>query len=138
MKRRMTIATAMTGVILAALSACGSDGGTDTSGSPDTSATSTPKPTASISEAPSVDPQDPAAVELRGDWEIPSEQYVLHLIEDGTFVEDFQGVMDFRTGKYEVDGDTISLVGDDGNTDKGTVTDDDSISFTLGTATRVE
>lgn len=134
MKRRMTIATALTGAILVALTACGSD----TSGTTDTSATSTPEPTGTISEAPSVDPQDPAAVALRGDWEIPSEQYVLHLVEDGTFIEDFQGVTDFRTGKYKVDGDTISLVGDDGNTDKGTVKDDDTISFTLGTATRVE
>ena len=137
MKRRMTIATALTGVILVALTACGSDAGSDTSGSPDTSATATPEPTGTISEAPSVDPQDPSAVALRGDWEIPSEQYVLHLVEDGTFTEDFQGVIDFRTGKYEVDGDTVSLVGDDGNTDKGKIVGD-TLEFTLGTANRVK
>ncbi len=84
-----------------------------------------------------LDAADPAAIALRGDWQIPAEDYVLHLIEDGTFVEDFQGVLDFRTGKYSVDGDTISLVGDDGNTDTGTVVGD-TLEFTLGTATRLE
>jgi hypothetical protein len=136
MKLRMTLATALTTAVLATLAACGSDT-SGTSGDRSTSSTDTPTPTATISEAPSVDPQDPAAVALRGDWEIPSEQYVLHLIEDGTFVEDYQGVIDFRTGKYKVDGDTLSLVGDDGNTDKGKIVDD-TLDFTLGTATRVK
>lgn len=133
MKARMTMATALTGAILMALSGCGSDGSDGTAASP----TSDPAPTATISEAPDVDPEDPAAVELRGDWQIPSEQYVLHLVEDGTFIEDFQGVLDFRTGKYSVDGDTVSLVGDDGNTDKGTIKGD-TLEFNLGTATRLE
>ncbi len=134
MKLRMTMATALTAAALTLLSACGSDTSDGASADP----TASPTPTATISEAPSVDPQDPSAVALRGDWEIPSEQYVLHLVEDGTFIEDFQGVNDFRTGKYEVDGDTVSLVGDDGNTDKGTVVDDDTLKFTLGTATRLK
>jgi hypothetical protein len=129
----MTMATALTGAVLALAAGCGSD----SSDGPSTDATASPTPSATISEAPSVDPQDPAAVELRGDWEIPSEQYTLHLVEDGTFVEDFQGVTDFRTGKYQVDGDTISLVGDDGNTDKGKIVGD-TLEFTLGTANRVK
>ena len=133
MKLRMTMATALTAAALTLLSACGSDSSDGAAVDP----TATPTPTA-VSEAPSVDPQDPSAVALRGDWEIPSEQYVLHLVEDGTFTEDFQGVIDFRTGKYEVDGDTVLLVGDDGNTDKGTVVDDDTLKFTLGTATRLK
>jgi hypothetical protein len=133
MKLRMTMATVLIGAVLALAAGCGSD----TSDGPSTSSTASPTPTATISEAPSVDPQDPAAVKLRGDWEIPSEQYTLHLVEDGTFVEDFQGVVDFRTGKYKVDGDTVSLVGDDGNTDKGKIVGD-SLEFTLGTATRVK
>ena len=133
MKLRMTMATVLTGAVLALAAGCGSDA----SDGPSTSATASPTPTATISEAPSVDPQDPAAVELRGDWEIPSEQYTLHLVEDGTFVEDFQGVTDFRTGKYEVDGDTVSLVGDDGNTDKGKIVGE-TLEFTLGTANRVK
>ena len=133
MKLRMTMATVLTGAVLALAAGCGSD----SSDGPSTDATASPTPSASISEAPSVDPQDPAAVELRGDWEIPSEQYTLHLVEDGTFVEDFEGVTDFRTGKYKVDGDTISLVGDDGNTDKGKIVGD-TLEFTLGTANRVK
>ncbi|MFC5678098.1 hypothetical protein [Aeromicrobium endophyticum] len=127
------MATVLTGAVLALAAGCGSD----SSDGPSTDATASPTPSATISEAPSVDPQDPAAVELRGDWEIPSEQYTLHLVEDGTFVEDFQGVVDFRTGKYKVDGDTISLVGDDGNTDKGKIVGD-TLEFTLGTANRVK
>jgi hypothetical protein len=133
MKLRMTMATVLTGAVLALAAGCGSD----TSDGPSTPSTASPTPTATISEAPSVDPQDPAAVKLRGDWEIPSEQYTLHLVEDGTFIEDFQGVIDFRTGKYKVDGDTISLVGDDGNTDKGKIVGD-TLEFTLGTANRVK
>jgi hypothetical protein len=129
----MTIATALTGAVMLALAGCGSESSDDAAVDP----TASPTPTATISQAPSVDPQDPAAVELRGDWEIPSEQYVLHLVEDGTFIEDFQGVMDFRTGKYKVDGDTLSLVGDDGNTDKAKISGD-TLEFTLGTATRLK
>jgi hypothetical protein len=133
MKRRMTLATATSAAILVLLAGCGSDSSGDASTAP----SSSPTPTATISEAPSVDPQDPSAVALRGDWEIPAEQYVLHLVEDGTFIEDFQGVLDFRTGKYSVDGDTVSLVGDDGNTDKGTIVGD-TLKFKLGTATRLK
>ncbi|MFI5425565.1 Atu4866 domain-containing protein [Aeromicrobium sp. UC242_57] len=118
---------------MTALSACASDDASDPLTSP-TSATTTPPVT---SQAPSVDPTEEAAVALRGDWEITSEDYVLHLIEDGTFIEDFEGVKDFRVGKYSVDGDTISLVGDDGNTDEGKIVDD-TLVFTLGTATRIQ
>ena len=130
MYRRMTLVTAV--VSLAVLAGCGSDAD---SGGDVTSPTTTPAPT--LSEAPSVDPDDPAAVALWGDWEIPAEDYVLHLIEDGTFIEDYQGVLDFRTGKYSVDGDTLSLVGDDGNTDEGTITGD-TLVLGLGTATRLK
>ncbi len=130
MHRRVTLATAVLAIVVTA--GCGSDG-SDGPGEV-TGPTSSPTPT--ISEAPSVDPEDPAASALRGDWEIPSEDYVLHLIEDGTFIEDYQGVLDFRTGKYSVDGDTISLVGDDGNTDEGKIVDD-TLVLGLGTATRL-
>jgi hypothetical protein len=130
MYRRVTLATAV--LALAVLGGCGSDGG---SAGDVTAPTTTPS--ATLSEAPSVNPTDPAAVALWGDWEIPSEQYVLHLIEDGTFVQDYMGVIDFRTGKFSVDGDTISLVGDDGDTDDGTIVGD-TLKFELGTATRVK
>ncbi len=127
MKRRMTMATAGICLAVATLSACGSDTGSDGSAPSTPSADTT-------SAAPSA---DPAAAALQGDWQIPAEDYVLHLKDDGTFTEDFQGVVDFRTGTYSVDGETLSLEGGDGNTDEATV-DGDTLVFTLGTATRLE
>ncbi|MET0930979.1 MAG: hypothetical protein ABWX74_15775 [Aeromicrobium sp.] len=125
----MTLATAV--MTLAVLAGCGSDGGSGDVTSPTTT------PSATLSEAPPVDADDPAAVDLWGDWEIPAEDYVLHLVEDGTFIQDYMGVEDFRTGKFSVEGDTITLVGDDGDNDEGTIVDD-TLEFTLGTATRVK
>lgn len=134
MKLRVMVATAAVAVSMTALSACGSD---DASAppvtAPEASATTAPV----TSQAPSVDPDTAGAIALRGDWEIPSEDYVLHLIEDGTFIQDYQGVKDFRTGKYTVKGDTISLVGDDGDTDKGKIVGE-TLVFELGTATRIK
>jgi hypothetical protein len=128
MHRRVTLATAAAGAVLTLLAGCGSDG----------SASETPPTSESPSATSSASPSsNPDAVALSGDWEIPAEQYVLHLLEDGTFKEDFQGVTDFRTGKYSVEGDKVSLVGDDGNTDEGTIAGD-TLEFTLGTATRLE
>jgi hypothetical protein len=129
MHRRVTLATAV--LAIAVLSGCGSDGETGEVTSPTTT------PTASLSEAPPVDAEDPAAIALRGDWEIPAEDYVLHLIEDGTFVQDYMGVQDFRTGKYKVEGDTITLVGDDGDNDEGKIVGE-TLEFELGTATRIK
>ena len=57
----------------------------------------------------------------------------MHFEEDGTFTEDFEGLTDFRVGKYEVEGDIVRLIGDDGNTDEGKVIgsgDDTSSSST--------
>jgi hypothetical protein len=141
MKQRVTMATAALGIAAAVLAGCGSDSegtseGGGGGGEVTSPTTSTPTP-AITTEAPSVDPEADGAVALRGDWEIASEDYVLHLIEDGTFVQDYQGIEDFRTGKWSVDGDTISLVGDDGDTDKGTIKGE-TLVFTLGTATRVK
>ena len=130
MKLRMTMATVLTGAVMALAAGCGSDAS-------DGPSTASSAPTAATSDAPAADPQDGSAAALVGDWEIPAEQYTLHLVDDGTFVEDFQGVVDFRTGTYEVDGDTVSLVGADGNTDKGKIVGD-TLEFTLGTANRVE
>lgn len=131
MHRRVTLATTV--LAIAVLAGCGSDASEGETSSPSPSASASP----SISEAPSVDPEDPAAVALRGDWEIPAEQYVLHLIEDGTFIEDYMGVEDFLTGKYSVEGDTISLVGDDGNTSEGKIVGE-TLELPLGAATRIK
>ena len=130
MKLRMTMATVLTGAVLALAAGCGSDAS-------DGPSTGSSTPTAAASETATAGSQDASAAALVGDWEIPSEQYTLHLVDDGTFVEDFQGVVDFRTGKYEVAGETVSLVGADGNTDKGKIVGD-TLEFTLGTANRVK
>ncbi|MCW2830999.1 MAG: hypothetical protein JWP31_1691 [Aeromicrobium sp.] len=139
MNHRMTMTTALIAATLT-LAGCTSDSdgtaGDDDVSSPTASPTPTPTPAIST-QAPAVDPDTDGAVAVRGDWRIAAEDYVLHLIEDGTFVEDFMGIEDFRTGKYNVKGSTISLVGDDGNTDKGKIVDE-TLVFTLGTATRVK
>lgn len=129
MRRRVTLATAV--LSIAVLTGCGSDGSEGETASP------SPSASPSIGEAPSVDPQDPAAVALLGDWEITAEEYVLHLVEDGTFIEDYMGVEDFLTGKFSVEGDTISLVGDDGNTSTGTIVGE-TLELPLGTATPIK
>lgn len=133
MNLRVTVATSASVLLLAATAACG---GSD---APDAGPTASQTPTAQepSTQAPSVDPNTEGAIAVRGDWEIPSEEYVLHLIEDGTFLEDFQGIRDFRSGKYEVEGDTLRLIGDDGNTDEGTIAGD-AIELTLGKATRIK
>lgn len=133
MKLRVIVATGAIAVMLTTLSACASDDAPEVITAPETSATTPPV----TSQAPSVDPDAEGAVALRGDWEIPAEDYVLHLIEDGTFIQDFQGIKDFRTGKYSVKGETISLIGDDGDTDEGKIVDD-TLVFDLGTATRIK
>ena len=60
----------------------------------------------------------------------------VHFHKDGTYVEDFEGVTDFRVGTYTVDGTKVSLIGDDGNTDAGTV-EGETLKFKLGTLTRM-
>lgn len=136
----MTVATwAVIAVSATALSACGGSDGADQAdpGSPSTSSTASPP--ASPSATPSVDSSDDGATAIRGDWEAPDADWVVHFQEDGSYSEDFQGVIDFRVGTYEVDGETVRLIGDDGNTDEGAVSgsgDDLQIEFNLGTLTR--
>ena len=55
--------------------------------------------------------------------------------EDGTFIEDFHGIVNFRVGTYEVNGETVTLNGGDGNTSTGTITGV-TLVFRLGTLTR--
>ena len=125
----MRIATAT--VLLAALAACGPFGGESedpTPSAPASSSTPSPSPTNAV---PEVD------TDLVGDWEDPDEKWTVHFREDGTYVEDYQGVKDFRVGEYTIDGDTVKLEGDDGNTDEGTV-EGETLMFKLGTLERVE
>ncbi len=127
----MSIATTAMACVLATLAGCGTYNGS--TGDPTASATtdsSTPSPVAT-----NATPE--AAADLVGDWEDPKEKWVVHFRDDGTYVEDYQGVKDFRVGEYTVDGDTVRLEGDDGNTDEGTV-EGETLVFELGTLERVE
>ncbi|MCW2751241.1 MAG: hypothetical protein JWR83_2351 [Aeromicrobium sp.] len=129
MKLRMTMATGLVAVALTVLSGCGkSDGNTPE-----------PSPNAGTSSSATATPDTPtpsAALDLTGNWHDEAAQWTVHFHKDGTFVEDFQGVTDFRVGRYKLVGDTVSLIGDDGNTDKGTVTGD-ALVFRLGTLTKI-
>ncbi len=140
MNLRMTVATWIAIAASAtALSACGSSDETDQADPSSPSTTSTADPTPSPSATPSVDSSTDGAIAIRGDWEAPDADWIVHFQEDGSYSEDFQGVTDFRVGTYEVDGETVRLIGDDGNTDEGKVSgsgDDLQIAFNLGTLTR--
>jgi len=122
----MRIATAA--VLLVVLSACGPSGGDGDPGpSPSaTSASPTTPPTNAVPEQPA---------DLVGDWEDPAEDWTVHFKDDGTYSEDYQGVEDFRVGQYRIEGDTVVLEGDDGNTDEGTV-EGERLAFKLGTLER--
>ena len=122
----MRIATAA--VLLVALTACGPLGGDD-------DPTASPSETSSSPTTPATNavPEEPA--DLVGDWEDPKEKWTVHFRDDGTFAEDYQGVKDFRVGEYTMEGDTVTLEGDDGNPDEGTV-EGETLVFKLGTLER--
>ena len=130
MNRRMTMVTAIVGLALLGLGACG------TSDEPADKPTPTETTTSSSPSAPTSDPTEEPASGLTGDWHDVDAKWVVHFHDDGTYVEDFEGVKDFRVGTYDIDGSTVSLIGDDGNTDKGTI-EGDTLVFKLGTLTRM-
>jgi hypothetical protein len=126
----MRIATAA--LLLAVLAGCGTyTGSSDDSTPSETASSSTPSASATTDTLPEEE------ADLVGDWEDPKEKWTVHFRDDGTYVEDYQGVKDFRVGEYTVDGDTITLEGDDGNTDEGTI-EGETLVFKLGTLERVE
>jgi heat shock protein HslJ len=126
----MRIATAA--LLLAVLAGCGTyTGSSDDSTPSETASSSTPSASATTDTLPEEE------ADLVGDWEDPKEKWTVHFRDDGTYVEDYQGVKDFRVGEYTVDGDTITLEGDDGNTDEGTI-EGETLVFQLGTLERVE
>ena len=131
MKLRMTMATALVAVALSTLSACGKSADNTPEPAPNagTSSSATPSPTTPAT------PTIAAAQDLVGNWHDTAARWTVHFHKDGTYVEDFQGVTDFRVGTYKLEGDTISLIGDDGNTDKGTVKSG-TLVFRLGTLTK--
>lgn len=118
----------MIACVLAALTACGTDGGE--------SDDPTSSPSASSDSPSATNPTPEESADLVGDWEDPKEKWIVHFRDDGTYVEDYQGVKDFRVGEYTVDGDTVALEGDDGNTDEGTI-EGETLVFKLGTLERV-
>ena len=134
MNARMRVATlGMLAMSTGLLASCGTDDPPVPRDASTTEAPATPRPT------PSVDSSSSGAIAIRGDWEAPEAELIVHFEEDGTFTEDFQGLSDFRVGKYEVEGDIVRLIGDDGNTDEGKVAgsgDDTTLEFKLGTLTR--
>ena len=127
----MRIATAA--ILLTALTACGPLGGDE---SDDPSPSASPSESSSPS-APATNAAPEAAADLVGDWEDPDEKWTVHFRDDGTYVEDYQGVKDFRVGEYSLDGGTVKLEGADGNSDEGTV-EGETLVFKLGTLERVE
>lgn len=130
MNRRMTMVTAIVGLALLGLGACGeSDPPADKPAAGETSTTGSPS-------TPTAEPTSDAASELVGDWQDADAKWVVHFHDDGTYVEDFEGVKDFRVGTYTVDGSTVSLIGDDGNTDEGQI-ESETLVFKLGTLTRM-
>jgi hypothetical protein len=130
MNRRMTMVTAIIGLALLGLGACGkSDDPKDSPATTETTTTGSPS-------TPTSDPTSDAASALVGDWHDVEAKWVVHFHKDGTFVEDFEGVTDFRVGTYTVDGSTVSLIGDDGNTDPGKI-EGETLVFKLGTLTRM-
>ncbi len=94
---------------------------------------STASPSGGDGTVTSVIPE--AAADLVGDWENPDATWVVHFRADGTFVEDYEGVKDFRVGTYTLEDGTVALEGDDGNTDKGEVKGS-TLVFKLGTLER--
>ena len=126
----MRIATAA--LLLAVLAGCDTyTGSSDDSTPSETASSSTPSPSATTGTLPEEE------ADLVGDWEDPKEKWTVHFRDDGTYVEDYQGVKDFRVGEYTVDGDTITLEGDDGNTDEGAI-EGETLVFKLGTLERAE
>lgn len=128
MNRRSTVLTTL--VLLAGapvLAACGEQEGDDPS----------PSPTAT-SESPSATPEptdgafDPAAVDLVGTWRDDVADWTVNFAADGTYTVDFQGNVDFLRGNYERNGAELRLVGLDGNTQVGTITES-GLVFDLGT-----
>ena len=127
MKMRMAIATFALVVGAFTLSACADKSGTVAK--PTAVVTTTAEPTVSTSSVPAT------AADLVGDWQDVNAQWTVHFKDDGTYVEDFDGNIDFRVGKYAISEGVVSLIGDDGNTDKGAV-EGQTLAFKLGTLTR--
>jgi hypothetical protein len=118
--------------LLATLTACSPFGGESDDPTPSASASASESASPS---APATNAAPEAAADLVGDWEDPDEKWTVHFRDDGTYVEDYQGVKDFRVGEYTVENGKVMLEGDDGNTDEGAI-EGETLVFKLGTLER--
>ncbi len=137
MRTRVTSTVAVFGLAATILlSGCGEPADQDTS-APTPSASS--EPTQSEPEATATDEAGAgvprSAEDLVGDWRDDEADWTVHFEADGTFTEDYEGIVDFRTGDYAFEDGEVSLIGGDGNTDTGQV-EGETLVFTLGTLTR--
>lgn len=136
MKKRMAMATFALVVGPFTLGACSMPGSSSADPTPAAPATTAPTSATTTPPTPATTaPTLSSAKDLVGDWESTKTEWVMHFKSDGTFVEDFQGNKDFRVGTYKVSGTEVSLIGGDGNTDKGQIKGE-SLKFRLGTLTR--
>lgn len=135
MKSRMAIATFSLVVGAFALSACGMPGANKATPEP----TSTPSSSVTTDTPTTTTPTPPATIstanDLVGDWQDAKVPWIVHFKDDGTYSEDYRGLKDFRIGTYEVSGAEVSLIGGDGDTDKGSI-DGQTVVFRLGTLIR--
>ncbi|WP_332642900.1 hypothetical protein [Aeromicrobium sp.] len=121
----MTLATSVAVTALLAVSGCNDSGNKAEPGaSPSTSESASPSTSAT-----------PDKADLVGTWSDEAAEWTVHFNDDGTFVEDYQGIKDFRVGTYSVDGETVALKGDDGITTAGSIVGV-TLAFKLGTLIR--
>ena len=103
-------------------------------------ATRTPPPPVHITEpsySPAV-PQGPKTVaDFVGTWSDPKANWTVRFAANGTFSSDYQGVRDFRSGRFEVHNNRLDLIGGDGDVDSGRI-NGNVVEFRLGTLARVQ
>ena len=92
-----------------------------------------PNATATATAVPTGTPK--TAADLVGDWTDPAAEWTVHFKDDGTYVQDFQGVKDFLSGTYKLEGDQVQLISGEGDADLGKV-EGATLVFRLGTLTR--
>lgn len=87
---------------------------------PDESDATQPTETASPGDdGASTGTEDPDVASLAGTWATDDNFWVLRLTAAGTFVEDYDGVEEYRSGDFTLDGRDFTLVGGDGNETSG-------------------
>lgn len=119
MSKRLLVA-AIAAVLLAGAAGCSTDEATPAA----TLSTAT-------TEVPTTLPTDDPRSAIVGTWRADAADWTVYFNEDGTFTEDFEGNVDFRSGEYRVEDDVVYLDGGDGETTEGELSGD-TINFKLG------